>query len=184
MQTDKNIIDGIRNNNERTIRHLYKSELGRIRKTVYSFRSTLLDPDDVFQEGLTRLIMNVKAGKFESKSSISSYLNGICRNICLKTLAKNKEIAQDLTDVIQEEETDNYYENLATINEVKKEIGDKCQKIIDLRFRQAPGISTEKKLTGFEEIAKTLGLETNNARQRFKRCLDKLRELALQQSVL
>jgi dephospho-CoA kinase len=36
---------------------------------------------------------------------------------------------------------------------------------------------TSAKTPGFEEIAEKLGLTPANARQRFKRCLDKLREI-------
>jgi len=178
MQTDEKIITGILNNNEKIMLKLYKTEYGRVQKMVYAFHSLALDTDDVFQEGLTRLIMNIRNGKFRGESTVSTYLVSICRNICLKTLSKNKKMAQELPETPIQEEHDNYYELLTLINTIKEKTGESCRTIIDLRFRQEMG-DTDKNLRGFDEIAKQLNIESSNARQRFKRCLDKLREMVL-----
>ena len=147
---------------------------------VYSFRNTRLEPEDIFQEGLIRAILNIRAGKFRGTSSLATYLNGICRNICLKLLAKPNTVITEDNLVAEEPENDNYYELLGLINEIKGQMGDSCHEIIDLRFRQSEEtgktIPENNKLHSFEEIAKKLGLSVDNARQRFKRCLDQLRE--------
>ena len=54
---------------------------------------------------------------------------------------------------------------------------ESCRKIIDLRF----GIDQQQeenrnKYMKFDEIARILEIKVDNARQRFKRCLEKLRK--------
>ena len=79
------------------------------------------------------------------------------------------------------EEQDNYYELLAFIKQIKNQLGENCREIIDLRFKQGEEMSdsviTDNKLHSFEEIARRLNITIENARQRFKRCMDQLRKM-------
>ena len=177
---DKKIIDGILQNSNPILTELYRQNFTGIKKMVWSFNNTILDPEDVFQEGLTRAILNIRAGKFRGESSFSTYLNGICRNICLKQLSKNnmKELLQSHT--LADEE--NHFELLNSLLVVKEELEPNCRRIIDLRFALSETSDDEEpnKCPSFDEISELLGLSAANARQRFKRCLDKLRELVSQ----
>ena len=181
--SENDLIEGIIQNQDRAIREIYKTQYVAIKKMVYTFRNTILEPEDIFQEGLTRALMNVRNGKFNRQSTFSTYLNGICRNICLKQLnqQKNIPIPEEKTPDIHEE--DLYYEMLSLINLIKTRLNTNCREIIDLRFNQDKQIDTlnpKKKLAGFEEIAGRLNITTENARQRFKRCLEQLREMVFE----
>ena len=140
---------------------------------VYTFRNTTLDPDDIFQEGLTRAIINIREGRFRGESSFLTYLNSICRNICLKELSRKQSGLIGARDIIVENNLADF-EALDQLFKIRNQLDEKCRTIIDLRF----GLETEGtgKSKAFEEIAAELGLSPDNARQRFKRCLDKLRE--------
>ena len=175
--SEKLIIEGILKNSERIIAMVYENNFIKIKRMVWSFRNTILDPDDIFQEGLTRAILNIKDGRFRGDSSFSSYLNGICRNICLKQLSKRRtyELKQDAEAV--EEET--HFELIKSLLVIKKKMDEKCVRIIDLRFSLdgMPQGETPNKCLSFDEIAIQLGINAAGARQQFKRCLDKLRAM-------
>jgi len=177
--SDEQLIRSILNHDEAALRAVYKEFYQKIRKMVYTFRNTVLEPDDVFQEGLTRAVMNIREGKFRGESSFCTYLNSICRNICLKELEHQKTIAIDKRDFIQEEDgTD--FGLLQQVLDIRGKLEEKCRDIIDLRFDLVKNPSNpmeQAKIPGFEEIGEKLGLTPDNARQRFKRCLGKLKEL-------
>jgi len=173
---DKNIINGIHNNSNQIMIPVYQQNFVKIKKMVRLFRNTTLDPEDIFQEGLTRTIMNIRAGKFKENSSFATYLYGICRNICLKQLSKiqTTELKQN-QDFVEE---DNHFNLLDNLLKVKEQMDDRCKTIIDLRFSLKGNIDKgdSNKCYSFDEISDKLHLSAANARQRFKRCIDKLRE--------
>jgi len=178
--SNEDIVSGICNNQDWAIIAIYKTQYESIKNMVYSFRNIRLEPEDIFQEGLTRIILNIRAGKFRGESSLATYLNSICRNICLKLLARPNPMPHNEDLVSDESDNDNYYELLAFINKIKEQLGNGCREIIDLRFKQSEGVTTtddNNKLHGFDEIAQKLDITVDNARQRFKRCLDQLRKL-------
>jgi hypothetical protein len=78
--SDDVILEGILENSNAVFGYIYKSYYPKIKRMVWTFKNTLLQPDDVFQEGLTRAVMNIRNGKFRGDSSFSTYLNGICYN--------------------------------------------------------------------------------------------------------
>jgi len=173
------IIDGILQNSNQVISEIYNQNFRKIKRMVLSFNNTMLDPDDIFQEGLTRAIINVQSGKFKLESSFSTYLSSICRNVCLKQLSKKRTF--ELNDKFdQTVENEKNFEALNAILEIKEQLDRKCREIIDLRFSMLDNHNTEtpNKCMPFDEIAEKMQLTTINARQRFKRCLDKLRNLA------
>jgi RNA polymerase sigma factor (sigma-70 family) len=181
--SEKDLIEGIILNQDWAIREIYKTQYVAIKKMVYTFKNTTLEPEDIFQEGLTRAIMNIRNDKFNRHSTFSTYLNGICRNICLKQLHQKKNIPIPEEQTPENQEEDLYYEMLSLINSIKKRLNTNCSEIIDLRFNQneQPDKSNpKKKLTGFDEIAGRLNITSDNARQRFKRCLEQLRKMVFE----
>lgn len=175
--SETKIIEGIKNNSDSIIAEIYKVNFSKIKSMVLSFKNTILDPEDVFQEGLTRAIVNIQAGKFRRESSFATYLNSICRNICLKQLARKSTIDIDNEHDIADDE-DSYFEILTELLLIKEQLDFKCRQIIELRFSLC--CNDEKpnnKCMSFDEIAELIEISASNARQRFKRCLDKLRLL-------
>ncbi len=168
------IIDGILENSELTIKKIYQLHFPKIQKLVWSFKNTSLDAYDIFQEGLTRAILNIREGKFRSESSFSTYFYAICRNICRSQLQQAKKA--ELHENILIEEEDSRFELLNIILDLKSELGDKCKEIIDLRFAMVEtDHENPNKCNSFDLIAEKLNITAVNARQRFKRCLDQLR---------
>lgn len=179
--TNEDIITELINNQNLVIKSIYKTHYTSIKKLVYSFKNAALDPDEIFHEGLTRMIVNIRQGRFRGECSLYTYLNSICRNICLKLLARPKLLITEENLLQEDPENDNYYESLAFISKLKKQMSESCRVIIDIRFKQSEEIlvtnSTDNKLHGFDEIAQRLDITVDNARQRFKRCLEQLRKM-------
>ena len=48
--------------------------------------------EDIYQDGFTIAVVNIRNGKFRGESSFSTYLNSICRNICLKKLKESRSV--------------------------------------------------------------------------------------------
>jgi RNA polymerase sigma factor (sigma-70 family) len=166
------LIEGILADDPKVIRLIYKNQFDKIRSMVRNFKYLKLDAEDVFQEGLTRAIINVRKGSFKGNSSFSTYLYSICNNICLKEYTKNKkELPADSDNLIEENLEDNF-ELLSFILQTKNGLDEKCRKIIELRF----GLEGEEENLHFEQIAEYLGINSANARQRFGRCFAKMME--------
>lgn len=161
---------------------------------VFGFHSLELNPDDIFQEGLIAAVENIRKNRFRGESSFYTYFNNICFNICNSKLRKKIKYSDQLgepegtidTETETEGLTKSCEEDLITIMmRLKIEMDEICKKIIDLRFgigrTDNSGLianpDSEKNIR-FEEIAKILNIETANARQRFKRCLEQLRQAA------
>lgn len=181
--SEDEILLGIVNNNNDMICYIYKEYFPGIKAMVNNFRSLTLDAADVFQDGLVIAINNVKENHFKGNSRFSTYLTSICRNNCLKQLSQYKKMQKvfDKPTEVAESETD-IEELVFRLTFLKGKMDEKCRQIIDLRFgiikietncvmkpESAPNVR-------FEKIAEFLNIETDNARKRFNRCLEKLRE--------
>ncbi len=176
---EEKIIPGILQNDSEIIERIYKDDFERVKNMVRGFGTIGLEPWDIFQEGLTRAIVNVRQGKFKGESAFSTYLYGICRNLCLKAYRNRKTVTKNEWDEIKQEEAEeDYFDELQKMIQIKKQLDEQCRKIIDLRF----GLQkTEADSTRFEAIATTLGISADNARQRFRRCFAKLKTAVLKQ---
>ena len=175
------ILNGILNNNDPMIRYIYRSYFPGIKSMVGSFHNLSLDAEDVFQEGLTRAVINVREKKFNGTSTFYTYLTSICRNVCLKELTRPINI-HEIDNSIETEGYETFSEDLIScMNAVKSKMDDACKQIIDLRFglgksgNQLFDTSQPVESVKFEEIAKQLNIEADNARQRFRRCLEKFK---------
>lgn len=182
--SDDVLIKGILNNNSKIIRQIYLENYEKIKVMVLDFKYYRSDPEDVFQEGLRRAIMNIRKGAFKSKSGFSTYLYGICRNICLNEYNKKKKENKEINPVSDEnfedsnQEENDYFELLQQIVKLKNDLNRKCQEIIDLRFN-LNDLCSNNKLEKFENIAIKLGIKADNARQRFMRCLANFKKIVL-----
>ncbi len=130
--SNERIIEGICNNSNETLEYIYKSYYSKIKKMVWAFRNTVLQPEDIFQEGLTRAVVNIQNGEFRGESSFYTYLNSVCRNVCRKELEKHRY--SELNSNVEVEDESENFELLQALLKVLKRLDDKCRDIIELRF--------------------------------------------------
>lgn len=177
VQKDKRteeIVTGILNNDNKTIVMIYQTYLNSIRKLVNGFSKIKLDAEDVFQEGLSRAIVNIKNHKFKGESSFHSYFYAICRNICLKEVNRTQENSALTYDPAEPESENKEWDLIQLILELRNKIDHQCKEIIDLRFNLDRSYEGHERLTPFDYIAAKLNVQADNARQRFRRCMAKL----------
>ncbi len=179
IHTTKNLDDiylnGILSNDSDTIKLIYDDCFSSIDIMVGKFNLRHISSKDIFQEGLTRAILNIRKGKFKGESKFSTYLYGICRIICLNESKKNQLYVSNCGIEPEEQEDQDYFELLQEMLKLKNSLHQKCKEIIDLRFNL--NSRTENNSSRFESIAKLLGITADNARQRFKRCFSKLKSM-------
>lgn len=181
--TEAEILEGILQKNDNMYRYIYKSYFPGIKAMVFGFHSLVLDADDIFQDGLVAASSNIMGSRFKGDSSFYTYLSSICRNICLKQLERANKMPVTTIDIPDTYEHESVSEELIyRLTFLKGRMDEKCREIIDLRFGLSngnPDINTAQDSepnVRFEAIATVLDIEPDNARQRFKRCLEKLRE--------
>jgi RNA polymerase sigma factor (sigma-70 family) len=181
--TESEILEGIKNNQDKMYSYIYKNYFSGIKAMVFGFRSPALDAEDIFQDGLVAASRNVMEGRFKGDSTFYTYLTSICRNVCYKQLERaGKFRPANLKMEISEEPVTDCEDLIYRLTLLKDKMDEKCRQIIELRFGLKNGITGMNNIANsgsnvrFEEIATVLKIEPDNARQRFKRCLEKLRE--------
>jgi RNA polymerase sigma factor (sigma-70 family) len=188
--TEKEILEGVSKLDNRMISHIYSRYFSGIKVMVLGFHSLALDPEDIFQDGMVIACENIQLGKFRGDSSFNTYLTGVCRNLCLKQLNKIKKAGNtiDINDIQQIEDEQDLEELIERITLLKERMDDKCRELINLRFglnntdQGSEADFDNGRNLRFEVIAQNLGIEADNARKRFQRCMEKLRELVFNDS--
>ena len=177
---ENDIITGLVNEDSEMMKFVYRKYFPAIQSLVNQYDGLKLQDKDVFQEGLTRAIINIRNGKFKGGSLFSTYLYSICRNICLKEVKRDKNNVGLTVDLPDDEEDDRFeiYNRLLTI---KNKLDRQCVEIVNLRFGlNSDGAGDIK----FNEIAAILNITHDNARQRFNRCLKKLKEFVMSDKII
>ncbi len=183
---EKEIIDGLINEDAYVIKFVYRKYFSSIEALVSRFQGLKMQPEDVFQEGMVRAIINIRDGKFKAGSLFSTYLFSICRNICLKEINRDKNDTSLTKDYAYEDSDNNKFELYRRLIALKNKLDKQCMDIIDLRMGlNQPDDKMERKANmRFDEIARKLSLSADNARQRFKRCLEKLKRMVLADALI
>ncbi len=178
--SEKEIINGLITEDREIIKYVYRKFFPAIQSLVKNYELLKLQDKDVFQEGLTRAIVNIRNGKFKGGSLFSTYLYSICKNICLKEVKRDKNNVGLVSDLPDEEEEDRF-EVYNRILSIKDKLDRQCVEIVNLRFglnSKGPGGIK------FNEIAAMLDISHDNARQRFNRCLKKLKEFVMSDKII
>jgi len=164
----KKILSGDRSMINNAFKSLYAANYARVKRQIKANSGTNEDAADVFQDSLLVLYANIRDGKFELKSSISSYLYGIAKNIWLKTLRKKRFNVNDLIRETEFSSIDDsiVYDNLLSVKVLLERIGEGCKSImIDFYFKKLKML----------ELAKIYNLGSEEAARNKKyRCLKKL----------
>ncbi|RLD59195.1 MAG: hypothetical protein DRJ05_06770 [Bacteroidetes bacterium] len=179
--TESEIVEGLINEDADIIKFVYQKYFSSIEAMVSRFQGLKMQAEDVFQEGITRAIINIRNGKFKGGSLFSTYLFSISRNICLKEINRDKKDTTLIKDYAYEDYDEDKFELYKRMIIIKNKLDQQCVDIIDLRMGlNRPDGEVERKTNmKFEEISRKLNLSVDNARQRFKRCLEKLKRLVL-----
>jgi RNA polymerase sigma factor (sigma-70 family) len=168
--SDKNIIEGIRNQDDKTLNWLYENYFYTVKNHVIKNSGTIDDVSDVFQDSIIVLFNQIQADTLSLTSDLKGYFFGIARNIWNAQLRKKRdtvELDDNLPDDLDSDEM----------------ISSLLERIVSRAFlKLKPDYQTLLKLYSdgysFEEIAVKLNLKNEmNARRKKYICKEALMEL-------
>ncbi|MCF6241818.1 MAG: sigma-70 family RNA polymerase sigma factor [Bacteroidales bacterium] len=173
--SDRKIIHLIREGKESiALKKLYKI-FPAVMSYVINNNGTEQDAEDIFQEALAIFLTKVLEDHFILKSSISTYLFGICKNL---NYEKNRKLKKKIDfennflsdeDLKTIEEYHNQEEKYKELDKALLTSGKKCEELLELYYHHKLSMKQIAKLLGYanEKSAKT---------QKYK-CIEKLRKL-------
>lgn len=184
--SEKQILEGLKNRDDKIFTYISDKYYPVIKSLVLSFKGLVMDPEDIYIEGLMKACLNVEKGIFKGNSSFYTYLYAICKNMCLKLIVqqgRNSFVSIEYFEA-PDEPASNVEEQIIMMMTIMKQMDQKCKEIINLRF----GLGFETHYSSkknvdfgsnfrFDVISDILGIEPENARKRFNRCLKKLKIL-------
>jgi RNA polymerase sigma factor (sigma-70 family) len=142
-----------------------------VRKHITANSGSRQEAEDIFQDALIVLFNKVKAGNFELRSGLNTYLFGVCRLLWLEELRKkDKKISSEKLAfeelAVSYIETDLEEDNKAKqAQQAVEKLGAKCKQLLELFYF---------KKTSMKEIAQQLGFATEGVAKNQKyRCIEK-----------
>ncbi|MBO6516479.1 MAG: sigma-70 family RNA polymerase sigma factor [Bacteroidia bacterium] len=168
------LVSGESAERNRGFAYLVQRDYASVMKYVKNNSGDEADAKDIFQEGLLALLKNLKGEKFNSTSSLRSYLFSICKNQWLQQLRKMKK-TEELNEQVQQnnelEEKLEQEEKFALIKQQFRNLGKECQSIL-IQFYYDK--MTMQQLQEFYELS-----SIQAAKNKKHRCLKKLADMTL-----
>lgn len=183
-KTDAQFIEAIKTNDNKVLKALYVNNFRKIENLVLQNNGTNEQAKDVYQEAFITVWKNVRNNKFlpKNETAINGYLYTIAKNKWmdfLRSPAYKKRVSFDTLKIaepvhLHEEknnEDDVFNKKLSVAMDAFKELGDACKNLLTKFY-------FEKK--SMKEIAIELELDAASTRNKKHRCMQTLRELALE----
>lgn len=181
--TTLQVVDAIKRNDPITLKRIYNTNYPKIEMLVLKNNGTKAYAKDIYQEAFLAVWQNVKQDKFipQSESSISGYLYTIAKNKWMDVLRSQgykKTIAASQMSFfeIKDEENNGIDDDilkdkrLEDVMHAFKNLGDACRSLLRKFY-------FEKK--SMNDIAKELQLDSASTRNKKYRCMQKLKDIAL-----
>lgn len=90
--SDKSLIDGIRNQDDKTLNWLYDNYFPAVKKHVLNNSGTADDASDIFQDSIITLYSQICDNKLNLTTDLKGYFFGIARNIWSSNLRKKRDV--------------------------------------------------------------------------------------------
>lgn len=167
--SDKAIIDGIRNQDDKVLNYLYDNYYQTVKNHILTNSGSVEDVSDVFQDAIITLYQKISSDNFVLTSELKGYFFGIARNIWnvqLRRIRRTEELITDFPDDNDEEVLETLFHRIMTraYNRLKPD----CQECLNLYY---DGYS-------YEEIAEKLRLKNESyARRKKYLCKEALIEI-------
>jgi len=173
--TDQEIVALIKNGkHSQALEKLYKI-YPAVQKYALECACSITDAEDMFQDGLVIFIEKTERQDFKLTASISTYLFGICKNLCRekqrnfsrKTMKENElehdELSTDIDELLEEER------KYKALDKILIESGKKCMDLLKMFYVSNLSLKVIASSLGFKS-------ETSAKTQKYK-CLEKARNL-------
>jgi RNA polymerase sigma factor (sigma-70 family) len=158
--SDTNIIEGVRNQDDKVLNWLYDNYLQSVKKYVISNNGSSADVSDVFQDSIIILYKQITEGSMNLTTDLKGYFFGIARNVWnsqQRKMQKNVELEVDYADEEQNEDKGDPILERVVSRAVEKLKPDQ-QEVLNL---YSEGLS-------YEDIAIKMNLKNENYARRKK----------------
>jgi len=168
--SDINIIDGIRNQDDKILNWLYDNYFQSVKNHVLSNSGSVEDVSDVFQDTIIVLYNQITDNNLNLTSDLKGYFFGIARNVWSAQLRRKQKTVELEVDIADEGDAEEQYNPVLEriISRVFHELKPDQQMVLNLF---SDGLS-------YEEIAIKMNLK-NETYARRKKYLSKEALLAL-----
>lgn len=106
----------------------------------YYQSSDKANAEDIFQEGVSIAYVNLMEGKFQGKSSFTSYLIGICKNLISSERRRKKltfeEISPETPEITEEQIVE-----ISKVDEALNLVSKDCKELLKLYFYEKKNFS-------------------------------------------
>ncbi len=155
--SDREILQGIAENNREIIKTFYRDNLRYIRKYIIQNSGTKEDVEDVFQDAMIVLFQKLKSDSVILNAGLNTYFFGICKNIWMKRLRRKnkvlvhggsfeneKQLSETIIDDMDQKERKNLYRNYFL------RLSESCQELLTMVFK-GKSMREIGELTGYTE---------------------------------
>lgn len=104
--SDTNIIEGVRNQDDKILNWLYDNYLQSVKKYVISNNGSTDDVSDVFQDSIIILYKQITEGSLNLTTDLKGYFFGIARNVWSSQLRKKQRNVEIEIDFADEDQND------------------------------------------------------------------------------
>ncbi len=141
LNEDARILDQIGKGDEEALVKLYQANERQVSAFITRNNGTQDDADDMLQEALVVMWERVRAGRYEHKAKISTFIFAIVKNMWLRRLARTRrEIATDMANDPTPSDDSSGLEQLIETEEAGQvasaltSLGDPCRKLLLLYY--------------------------------------------------
>lgn len=172
--SDKEYLDGIRNNDNHILTHLYREYYPAVRMFVSQNSGSEDDANDLFQDAVIVVYRQVQDGR-KINCTLGTYLFSVARLQWLKELRRRKKFVDSMNSDTLEDQLEDFspgiisemegHERMAIYHKAFLKLGEDCRKILKLFYEKVP----------LKEIANIMGFASEKyAKKRKYQCKEKL----------
>lgn len=181
VSSDEEIIQALRNNDDRVLNVLYKLYFGSINHFIITNSGSEDDAKDIFQEAVIVFYQNIKDQNFELNCKIKTYLYSVSRLMWLKRIKKASAVVGKITDfegfisiddseaALMEEREIQFSKMSAALSE----LGEPCKTLIEDFYVKQLSMSQISEKFGYTNA--------DNAKTQKYKCLMRLKKLFFKQ---
>lgn len=173
--TDKELVEGIRNDENGALEFLYKENFHAIAYFIYNNNGTEQDAKDICQEAVILFYEKIRGNALELNCSVKTYLYSVCRRLWLKRLYYKSKFTgkiEEYDDVFSAEEHSDAEEkekNFGRMELSMNGLGEPCRTILEDYY--------VNKLSMTEICEKFGYTNADNAKNQKYKCLMRLKKI-------
>ena len=171
---DQEKVSKIISGDDELLKEVYSENFEKIKALVRKYEGDIEDAKDVMQEGLIIMITKFNDHRFEFKSSINTFLYGICHNVLRNRSRKQvrtTDINDDMMNLVEEETVTMDAEEKSLLTKYLKQMSEECQRILMAHYGYK---------IAYKAIEEEMNYSSGFGRVKGNRCKNKIRSLMSQ----